>query len=134
MLNHNTTNEIEAFKSEILEVGKRLANKGSDAGPALRKLQNRLFEMRVSDKYMNFLIFFLFNFIEDVYFNLSGDFPSDEKCAEIIDDIFRAIGRLLDKLGSKLGLNNPENYYPIYVEMVQCYLDGLTEIDAATKN
>jgi hypothetical protein len=122
------------LKEEILNTGNELVKKGSEAGPLLRKLQSKLHKLETADSHMNFLGFFLFSLIDDLYFNLSGDFPYDEESDRIIDSIFKSIGQLLVKLEHTLRSDNPKDCYEIYVEMVKVYLKGLTEVEDATSN
>lgn len=120
------------FKNKILKVGKRLAEDGSEAGPILREFHSGLSKIKTEDSHIKFLVFFLFSFIDDLYFNLSGDFPSNEKTDDIRNTIFKNIGGLLVKLSNTLGQNKFENCYYIYIDMVLCYLDGLNQIATAT--
>lgn len=114
---------------KILNTGNALCEKGSDAGPSLRVLQSQLSQLRPADRHINFLCFFISSFIEDLYFNLSGDFPYNEKIDGLIDIIFKEIGQLLLKLATGLKSNNFMRPSEVYVDMVQVYLDGLSQIE-----
>ena len=89
------------LKDEILNTARELSEKGSFAGPSLRKLQNILYRIETSDAHIRFLSFFLFSLIDDLYFNLSGDFPYEEKSNQIIDNIFKEIGNSLLELNKE---------------------------------
>lgn len=111
------------------EVGKALKDDGSNAGPVLRRLQSELNAVQPSNPKSDFLCYFLSTFIDDVFYNLSGDFPYNKKNHEIINDIFKEIGKTLSLLAEFI-TDDKLDCSPAYESMVNSYLDGLDEIRA----
>ena len=109
----------------MLETGNELIQKGSDAGPLLRELQGEVNKLKVAERNMRFMCFFISSFVEDLYFNLSGDFPYDVELNGIIDELFRKVGHLLIKLANA----EPMVAYDVYLDMVHVYLNGLSQIE-----
>jgi hypothetical protein len=120
--------KIENLQEEILNTAVQLIKKGMDASPSLRTFQNKLNQLQTSDPNINFLCFFLYTFVDDIYFNLTGDVPYKEASSKIINSIFKSIGKSLQKIGEKFNKDAQNNFYEIYVDMVQHYRDGLTKL------
>ncbi len=123
------TETTEIVVDKILQTGNALFERGSDAGPSLRELQAQLYQLSITNRHINFLCFFISVFIEDLYFNLSGDFPYNEKLDGVIDRIFKEIGQVLVKLAAVLNSNNFTDSYEVYVDLVGVYLNGLAQIE-----
>lgn len=124
------------LKNAILSTGNRLTSEeldagGLNAGPALRNLQTILSNYKTESPYLNFLAFFLSIFIDDLYYNLSGDFPYDEASKQKRDGIFRDIGQLLVKLSDLLNSEDGVKLYAIYISLVEKYTDGLGSLNNA---
>jgi hypothetical protein len=95
----------------------------------LRRLQEKLVNFTRSDAKSDFACFFLSSFIDDVFYNLAGDFPYTEELHEIILKIFHGICKDLAFLSKNLS-NSDNSYFLAYEKLVQTYLDGLDEIRA----
>lgn len=117
------------IKEEILATGSKLVDKGSEAGPRLRELQGNLSNLKDTDLQTKFLSYFLFLFIDDLYYNLSGDFPYHEKTNQIINDIFKGIGNHLIELSKSIDSDFTKSYNA-YMNMVDGYLNGLNQIES----
>lgn len=122
-----------SLQTDIQQTGNKLASEGSDAGPVLRRLQSLLPKRNTNQPQLNFLSFFLFNFIDDIYFNLSGDFPYTEQSKQIIDEFYRLIGNHLIKLGQEFDQLEYKPLFNIYTEMVGSYYDTLNQLESIAK-
>ena len=90
---------VTAIKELLGETGKKLRDEGLEASPQLRTTQGFLKAYESSDdSHIKFLAFFLFNFIEDFYYNLTGDFPYKESTYKVRADIYRKLGKELKNL------------------------------------
>lgn len=76
-----------------------------------------------------FLAFFLINFFDDVFYNLIGDFPYDEKVHEIRLDFFREAGNRLSVIGKTLSGNDFSAICECSAGLVTLYLDKISEIN-----
>jgi hypothetical protein len=126
--------DLDALKNDILSAGNRLNSDGINAGPELRKLQEVLSRYTTNNPEIQFLAFFVAVFIDDLYFNLSGDFPYESKSYALRNNIFVSIGTLLTQLAESLGhytLKEGQILYNIYVDLVACYYKGLNDLDAS---
>ncbi|MEA2097605.1 MAG: hypothetical protein U9P70_00815 [Patescibacteria group bacterium] len=113
----------------LREVGKALEDNGSNSGPVLRRLQSELNAGQRSNLKSDFICYFLSTFIDDVFYNLSGDFPYNKKHHEIISNIFKGIGKALSLLAESI-TDDKLDCSPAYESMVNSYLDGLDRIRA----
>ena len=116
------------LKAEIKLVAEELFKKGDGAVPALRHLQSSLSKIETNDKYLSFSGFFIQNFIDDVCFNLTGDFPSDDKINDIINVFFKQLGGILIIFYERI-IDNTNSVFDSLVDMVNCYLNVLAEIE-----
>ena len=114
---------------ELQKVGKSLSADGSESGPKLRKLQSELNSMDRFDPILDFVRFFISSFIDDVFYNLSGDFPYRRETHEIVGEIFRGIGNALISLSESISRDGLDRSIA-YESMVNLYLDGLDRINA----
>ena len=125
------------FIDELCTTAKELVTNGADAGPALRNLQRSLKKYidtsETEEPNLTFLCFFLILIIDDLFYNLSGDFPYTEEYHEIINNIFITIGGALVELTPKLNITDFDNCYSIYVKIVQIYLNGLSDLQRLYK-
>ena len=121
---HKTT-----IAESLRKVGEALKDNGSISGPVLRGLQSELNTGQRSNPKLDFLCYFLSTFIDDVFYNLSGDFPYNKKHHEIISDIFKGIGKALFLLAEFI-TDDKLDCSPAYESMVISYLDGLDRIRA----
>lgn len=111
------------------EVGNALTDNGSNSGPLLRKLQSEINTGQRSDLKSDFACFFLSTFIDDVFYNLSGDFPYRQETYENIGKIFEEIGNALTSLAESME-DDTLDCSLAYENMVKSYLDGLDSIRA----
>lgn len=116
------------LKGKIKYVAEELTKKGANAVPALRDLQTDLSKIETNDKYLRFFTFFTQNFIDDICFNLTGDFPSNVTTNDIIDDFFKQLGDHLSILSDQI-IDNANSVFDSIVDMVDCYLNTLVEIE-----
>ena len=119
---------IENLQDEMRTTADKLMKRGMDAGPTLRTFQNNLNQFHTSNSNLNFLSFFLCNFIDDIYFNLTGDVPYKEESSKLINSIFKSIGKSLHEIVEEFNTNAQYNFFKIYVDMVKHYRDGLKKL------
>jgi len=117
----------------LREAGKALENDGSDSGPFLRRLQSELNSQQRLNPKLDFVRFFLSIFIDDVFYNLSGDFPYHRETHEIISDIFKGIGKALSLLAKSIS-DDTLDQSQAFENMVKSYLDGLERIRGCCKH
>lgn len=107
--------------------GKELEQNGSNAGPVLRSLQSQLHSAQRLNQQTDFLCYFVSNFIDDVFYNLTGDFPYYKESHDIIGNMFKGFGNALSLLGDSLKNDAPACNLP-YESLIKIYLDGLEKI------
>ena len=117
--------------SETIEsAGASLKESGSDAVPVMRKLQEYLHEITVGDKRLSFLVYVLATIIDDIGFNLTGDFPYDPKNDVEINDYFKGFGCQLVDFGRMLKNNiGSSKIYSVLVEIVYEYMNILKKLE-----
>lgn len=71
-----------------------------------------------------YLMFFLSNYIDDVFYNMLGD-AYDENLVEARKDLFEKIGKLLKKLSNHFKERNFRECYQIYVKLVNAYMEKI---------
>jgi len=123
--------------AEILaRVGQELRTDGLNAGYGLRKLQSALLLVLKNrcDEKLDFFCFFVSNFVDDIYYNLSGDFFYQEISYEIIGTIFKELGTCLGEASEHIKQRRHDHLNLIYEKMVKSYLDGLERIDKFFKS
>ncbi len=116
------------IKEVIKQAAINLEKDGVKAAPDLREVQENIRNMRPSDIHIKFLCFFLESFIDDVFYNLTGDFPHGESSYEIRVNIFKEIGKGLQGLADKIGSSEGNEYYEPYLKIVEAYLKGIAEL------
>gem|GEM_PF-4968571 len=111
-----------------------LGSDGAHAAPKLRKLQSSLNKLlfSIEDKNLLLLSFFLDSFIDNLFFNLSGDVPYSEVIHSIISNIFKSLGKPLENIANGLNKVNFNVCTDAFGEMVNIYLEGLKHIQEKT--
>lgn len=120
----------DSLKKVLESAGNALVNNGSNAVNKLRELQTKLQGQNTMDPEVNFICFFLCSVTDDVFFNVTGDFPYDPKYHEVVIEIFRDIGNSLLSM-AELKPDAIENYAGC-ITLVNDYLNGLKKINLLT--
>lgn len=122
--------DITELAKLAAETGQKLIEQGANASPELRKFQEEIevLQSQSSDANIRFLSFFLFNLIEDFYYNLTGDFPYQKDNYNIRDNIYENIGQGLKELAGNLESRDFALWYKSYVKIVDAYLNGIEDL------
>src|SRR5438874_2132650 len=86
-----------------------------------------------SNPHLKFLIFFICNLIEDIYYNIIGDFPYDKRYGGEVREIrvvlFNRIGAVLVKISEHLKSREYTSCYESYVELTEFYLSSIDQLN-----
>lgn len=115
---------------QMKEVGRRLAESPAETG-GLRSLQIGLRALlcTVTDSQSRFSWFFLCVFIDDIFYNLSGDIPYVAKADEVRSSFLQAYGGKLVELSAALDDRNHGRCCEVYAAMVGLYLNAVSEMN-----
>lgn len=130
---------MEKLSRDLISIGEELSHLPS-TGPldvrVLTILKRAKLVPYLSQAYeaeKRFFAFFLINFLDDVFYNLVGDFPYDkpygEKAHGIKLDFFKDAGRDLSAIGEALSRSDFQVIYNHFVSLVTLYLDKIDEIN-----
>lgn len=82
---------------------------------------------------VRFLSFFLMNFLDDVFYNLAGDFPSEKSFGaqvhKIRKDFFKNFGIKLTEIGQAVAKNDHSLVHDYLVALIVDYLEKINEIN-----
>jgi len=124
--------KIEPSQIKIPEdlgnIGKQLADNPKDAG-ILRSIQKQCKNLQYEDPGtdIRFLAFFLSQFIDDFFYNLTGDIPYSDELLVIRNRCVQMIGQKLQALGDDLQGKQPNAYCSFSRDLVVSYLAFILE-------
>lgn len=132
---------MEKLGKELVAIGNELSQLRSGDRldvSLLKRLRAVELEPYLSKKWQpkdRFLAFFLIIFLDDVFYNMVGDFPYDdetygEKADEIRVYFFTDVARYLSAIGQALYSSDSDAINEILVSLVTSYLDKIDEINA----
>ncbi len=125
-------------KSKLQELGSKLINSPYEASKDLRRFQDELKnipeeKMNELDDSQRFFIYFFDIFIDDLFYNLSGDHPYQKNLEitlrETWRDILKNVGGSILKIADKLDLDDYSSYHKAYASMVSFYLNKINFLD-----
>lgn len=129
---------IGRFGLEVSEVARDMVGSEGMSAPdqevtiaPLRRLQGqceRYLRVATSGK-DRFVLFFLSAFLEDVFYNLSGDVPYDPDSDQCKRRFFINLADGLERLGRALTEGDADNCSRSCEDMVASYLDTITQIN-----
>ncbi len=125
------TPEIEAILVQKLrETANSLQGDVTMSRP-LRELHFVLSELQYKQAatWQRLLIYTLVAFIEDFFFNLTGDIPFKKETRETHDSVMLAIGNGLDKLSRDVETSDATGAYANLEQMICHYLDSMDELN-----
>lgn len=131
----NENQVIMTIASEIKEIGKTIGEDKKEGSKQVRQFQgkwrNKLNVEGIDsgDPNIDFLIFFLCNFIEDFYYNLAGDFPNSKEVEKARESIMEGIGRTFINISENLEASNFTECYESCANMVNLYLEKIQHLN-----
>ena len=126
---------IDIISKNIKETGKLLISDKSEGTKRASTLISELKQLtnKLDDPKICFNSFFLHTFLEDVFYNIIGDFPYHESWGKEIDnirnDILNDIGENFLEISKEMKLNNFSNCIKIYENLVFKYLKKIKKLN-----
>ncbi|MGD0707408.1 MAG: hypothetical protein ABSA51_03030 [Anaerolineaceae bacterium] len=130
MTSEDTFSDVIAF---IRDTGSKLNNDPAETR-ALRVIQGKANRLQYLDNHpqRRFCWFFLNVFLEDVFYNLSGDIPYVSNVDNARIEFLKALGSNLMKFSESLNDQNFHGCFATFEEMVGSYLDTINGINSLT--
>lgn len=126
---------LQLIVGTLREEGQRLLSTLTDQIPKaapLSRVQETLEELlpECREAEIKFFVFFMSNFIDDVFYNLTGDIPYYPGLDRERGELFRGIASRLMEMAEALEAANYARCHEICVSLVKVYLDTIEHLNA----
>lgn len=132
---------MDDLANSIISVAKRLTEGKSEGIKPLRSLKDAVLLQHIGNKSSpesRCYAFILMTFLDDVFYNLAGDFPQEEPYAKqvavIRQNFFDGIGDKLFRLAKAIDDSDPVQILRQVGDMMTTYLDSIDAINEAIED
>ena len=126
---------IVKVASEIKEMGESIGKDLKEGSTKVRQFQAKWRDKlnnegtESENRNMDFLIYFLCNFIHDFYYNLTGDFPYSKEVEEARKYIMEGIGKEFIKISGHLETSNFNECFAACANIIHFYMDKIQQLN-----
>ena len=133
-----TAEALRLIVSKLREEGQRLLSTPKDRIPEaapLSRVQETLEDLlpQCREAEIKFFVFFLSNFLDDIFYNLTGDVPYSRQLDRERGEFFRGIASRLMEMAEELEAANYARCHEICVSLVKVYLDTIEHLNAIVR-